>query len=302
MNHKKDYNVVLEERVQDVETLLIYFNVTTIREYYKQRDGDFYISAFDVDMDFFNAYRNGMIPKTIAARVRFGKIRSATNKANGIPWKLMYSAIGKFRSKDINREDIFKSIHGFRFVKHGQKFYKGNCIAKWNDKWLMENKTTLRNLLCDERYDWNEEIGIPSASKRIIGIINKWRNNHTATNDNPPNKVGRPSGMSSNTIINRFRKCTVPARRIEVDCNLLSSGVSIVANDNELIDKKIDKLVEYLAEKSLNRNIVCVQVPNSWFHKVLIHTSESEDGNTNIDADVIGALIQKIGDINDKLE
>lgn len=294
MNHKKDYNTVLEERIQDVETLLIYFNITTIREYYKQRDGEFYISAYDADMNFFNAYRNGMIPKTIAARVRFGKIRSATNKANGIPWKLMYSAIGKFRSKDIDREDIFKSIHGFRFVKHGQKCYKGKCIAKWNDKWLMENKTTLRNLLCDGRYDWDEEIGIPSASKRIIGIINKWRNNQPTTSDNTPKKVGRPSGISANTIVKRFRKCTVPARRIEIDAFPFSDGVSIVANDNEPIDKKIDKLTEYLAEKSLSRKIVCVQVPNNWFHKVLIHTSESEDGNTNIDADVIQSIVDYI--------
>lgn len=294
MNNKKDYNTVLEERIKDVETLLIYFNITTIREYYKQRDGKFYISAYDVDMNFFNAYRNGLIPKTIAARVRFGKIREATNKANGIPWKLMYSAIGKFRSKDIDREDIFKSISGFRFVKHGQKFYKGKCIAKWNDKWLMENKTTRRDLLCDERYDWDVEMGIPSASKRIIGIINKWRENQSTTSDNSPKRVGRPSGMSANTIVNRFRKCTVPARRIEIDACPFSDGVSIEANDNEPIDNKICKVVEYLAEKSLSRNIISVQVPNNWFHKVLIYTSESKDRQTNIDADVIQSIVDYV--------
>lgn len=289
-----DYNMVLNERIKDVETLLIYFNVTTIREYYKERDGKFYISAYDVDMDFFNAYRNGMIPKTIAARVRFGKIRAATNKANGIPWKLMHSVIGKFKGKDIKRDDIFKAIQGYKLVKHGQKYFKGKgkCIANWNNKWLMMDKTNLRNLLCDDRYD--DINSIPSASNRIKKIISKWENGEEPQNiQEPKKKVGRPSGISKKTIINRLLKCNIAPRRIEIDKGAFcfdSNGVVIIKDDNTSLDKKIEKLIEDLASKSLNRKITSILVPNKWFHKVLIYTSESADGSTNIDADVIQAI------------
>lgn len=94
---KKDYNTVLNERVNDVKALLFYSNVTRVRRFYIKRDGAFYINSYDTDNKFYNAYRKRLVPKTTANRVRWGRIRQDWNLIHDLPKELLYKVIGQFK-------------------------------------------------------------------------------------------------------------------------------------------------------------------------------------------------------------
>lgn len=170
----KDYNTVLKERVEDVKSLLFYFNVTRVRHFYTKRDGAFYINSYDTDNRFYNAYRKRMIPKTTANRVRWGKIRQDWNDIHDIPRELLYKVIGKYNHKWIPKSEIFKHIPATDFKPYsaGQKRFKGELTDSWCQKWIMQDIQYLRSCLVNPIYDDIENL--PNASKRVIGIIQKW--------------------------------------------------------------------------------------------------------------------------------
>lgn len=175
MRLKKDYETVLKERIEDVKTLLLYFNVTRVRQYYTWRDGtsEFILASYDSDGRFWSAWKNKKIKPTPINRVNAGKLRKVWNKIHDIPWKLLHTAIGKFRHSDIRVGEVMKYFENdYKKFEAGKKVYKGDVKDSWCGKWIMIDKPHMMELLADPRYDNVETI--PGASQRIIGIIKKW--------------------------------------------------------------------------------------------------------------------------------
>lgn len=170
----KDYNTVLNERVEDVKSLLFYFNVTRVRHFYVKRDGAFYINSYDTDNRFYNAYRKRKIPKTTANRVRWGRVRMDFNWMHDIPKELLYKVIGKYNHKWILKSEIFKHIPARDFQPYGagQKRFKGEIQDSWCQKWIMTNIQYLRSCLVNPIYD--DIDNIPNASDRVKRIIGDW--------------------------------------------------------------------------------------------------------------------------------
>ena len=174
----KDYNTVLNDRVNDVKALLFYFNVTRVRRFYIKRDGSFYINSYDTDNKFYNAYRKRLIPKTTANRVRWGKVRMEWNLIHDIPKELLYKVIGKYNHKWIPKDDIFKNIPESEYKSYsaGQKRFKGEIKDSWCQKWIMTDIQYLRACLCNPSYDNIENL--PNASIRVKRIIKDWEANN----------------------------------------------------------------------------------------------------------------------------
>lgn len=174
----KDYNTVLNERVNDVKALFFYFNVTRVRKFYIKRDGSFYINSYDTDNKFYNAYRNRLVPKTTANRVRWGRIRQDWNLIHDIPKELLYKVIGHFKKKWIPKDEIFKHIPDSEYKSYnaGQKRFKGEIKDSWCQKWIMTDIQLLRSYICDPRFDNIENI--PNASVRVKKIIKDWEANN----------------------------------------------------------------------------------------------------------------------------
>ena len=174
----KDYNTVLNDRVNDVKALLFYFNVTRVRRFYIKRDGSFYINSYDTDNKFYNAYRKRLIPKTTANRVRWGKVRMEWNLIHDIPKELLYKVIGKYNHKWIPKDEIFKNISESEYKSYsaGQKRFKGEIKDSWCQKWIMTDIQLLRTYLCDHKFDYIDNI--PNASERVKRIIRDWEANN----------------------------------------------------------------------------------------------------------------------------
>lgn len=170
----KDYDTVLNERVNDVKALLFYSNVTRVRKFYIKRDGSFYINSYDTDNKFYNAYRKRLIPKTTANRVRWGRVRMDWNLIHDIPFEVLYKVIGKYNHKWISKDEIFKNISEseYKSFSAGQKRYKGEIKDSWCQKWIMTDIQLLRTYLCDPKFD--DINNIPNASERIKKIIREW--------------------------------------------------------------------------------------------------------------------------------
>lgn len=171
---KKDYNTVLNERVNDVKALLFYSNVTRVRKFYIKRDGAFYINSYDTDNKFYNAYRKRLVPKTTANRVRYGSIRQDWNLIHNIPKELLYKVIGQFKKQWIPKDEIFKHIPESEYKSYsaGQKRYKGEIRDSWCQKWIMTDNRLLRSYISDPRFDNIDNI--PNASERVKKIIREW--------------------------------------------------------------------------------------------------------------------------------
>jgi len=175
MRIKKDYDTVLKERIADVKTLLLYFNVTRVRQYYIKRDGtsDFVLASWESDFRFYESCKNKRITRSTANRVMAGKLRKAFNEIHDIPYSLLYKVLGWYGSeRRIVLDDIPEAFVGYKKYEAGKKVYKGEIKDSFCRKWIMEDKMLLRSLLCDPSYDRVETI--PNASKRVIGIIQKW--------------------------------------------------------------------------------------------------------------------------------
>lgn len=171
---KKDYNTVLNERVNDVKALLFYSNVTRVRRFYIKRDGAFYINSYDTDNKFYNAYKNRLIPKTTANRIRWGNNRHDWNLMHDIPKELLYKVIGQFKKQWIPKDEIFKHIpeSEYKSYRAGQKRFKGEIRDSWCHKWIMTDISRLRSYLIDPKFDNIENI--PNASERVKKIIREW--------------------------------------------------------------------------------------------------------------------------------
>ena len=175
MRIKKDYDTVLKERIADVKTLLLYFNVTRVRQYYTKRDGtsEFVLTSWDSDFRFYEACKNKRITRSAANRVASGRLRKAFNEIHDIPFDLLNKVMGWYGSKKrITIADIPEAFDGYKKFDAGKKVYKGEVEDWFCRKWIMEDKMLLRSLLCDPSYDRVDTI--PNASKRVIGIIQKW--------------------------------------------------------------------------------------------------------------------------------
>ena len=175
---KKDYDIVLNERVDDVKALLFYFNVTRVRKFYIKRDGSFYINSYDTDNKFYNAYRKRLIPKTTMNRVRWGRIRQDWNLIHDIPKELLYKVIGKYNHKWIPKDEIFKNISESEYKSYsaGQKRFRGEIKDSWCQKWIMTDIQLLRSYICDPKFD--DIDNIPNASERVKRIIRGWEANN----------------------------------------------------------------------------------------------------------------------------
>lgn len=175
---KKDYNTVLNERVNDVKALLFYSNVTRVRRFYIKRDGAFYINSYDTDNKFYNAYRKRLVPKTTANKVRWGKIRMDWNLIHDIPFEVLYKVIGKYNHKWIPKDEIFKHIPESEYKSYsaGQKRFKGEIRDSWCQKWIMTDIQLLRSYLTDPKFDNIENI--PNISARVKRIIIEWEANN----------------------------------------------------------------------------------------------------------------------------
>lgn len=172
----KDYNTVLNERVDDVKALLFYFNVTRVRKFYIKRDGAFYINSYDTDNKFYSAYRERRMPKTTANRVRWGSIRKDWNLIHDIPKELLYKVIGQFKKQWIPKDEIFNMISDYKHYDAGQKRYKGEIRDSWCQKWIMKDIQLLRSYLIDPKFDYIDNI--PNASERVKKIIREWEANN----------------------------------------------------------------------------------------------------------------------------
>lgn len=174
MRPKKDYKTILAERTKDVETLLLYFNITRVRQYYTKRDGtsQFVVASWQNDIRARQAWKNRKIPSTAKNRVVFGKLRHDFNEVHGIPFGLMDKVLGWYDRKRISLDDMPFVKNEYAFYEHGQKRYKGKLVDWWERKWIMKDKVRLSILLSDPRYDHVETI--PGASPRVIKIIQKW--------------------------------------------------------------------------------------------------------------------------------
>ena len=252
--NKKEYNTVLAERANDLNTLIHYYCVTRVMncEAY-QRSGFFDYKRFSKSKNFLGYWKSKPESFKLAQKnlSQYWNTRSTYNKVLGIPSKLLWSVLSQYQGKRFSLEEVLMLIGGYQYTDkngkvvvvgggkwkidyYGQDSYTKNGVRiikeVWDTKIYPADKTYWLNLFKSGNYDNLETM--PNASKRVIGIINRW-------NEKSEKKV---------------------MERIRQFIELIDSGrLTITKLEAILIDKDVQpykrrKIMEQVKEYIENRN------------------------------------------------
>ena len=175
MRAKKDYAIVVAERVQDLKTLIEYFSVTRVMHCPEYEDrcvpGQFSWDRFHSARIFYVQYRKKQITRNWPTKVRFRQLQQAWNDTLGIPKPLMDLVVGVFRGKRIPRKILYSQILDWKYTKGANKMWRGRQHV-FEGYFTATNDVYWKSLLHNPAYSTYQTI--PNISDRMKKILEKW--------------------------------------------------------------------------------------------------------------------------------
>ena len=184
MKKKNNRYFYIERAIQDLKTLVIYFNVTRpqYEKAYKDDSGKFSKDLLLKSIEFLSSWNGRSKDEKKRLAFKYVKCSTAFNYTFGIPCELIQKVLGVYRDENnkkcrISIDDVAPSLiqSGFmRVINDGRKIdYKTKKVkCWWTKKYLLKNEKYWFMLLDDKRY--SSISTFPYASERVKGIVCEW--------------------------------------------------------------------------------------------------------------------------------
>ena len=165
MNNKKTEQVVLNERAQDLRTLLVYYSVTRVVNSFLDKSGGFSMQMFRNVRGWLKHWKEKTPMEKARDAKKYNEKRRKWNEVLGIPHQLMNAVLGRYwkdgKSIRVKFEDALNVIGGttvWEVKDNGQSAYtneNGDRVVKahWSRKvYPANNKEWNKLLFTSENY------------------------------------------------------------------------------------------------------------------------------------------------------